>query len=118
VALAAGVILLLPKGPPLGVVSATVNLTGDQTIGCDGTANVVGTVFTDGHAGRLDYQWIRSGQKAQPVLHIDVKDGQKTVTIKFPIVFSGKDNRTESVTLSVLKPRAVTANIPVKYVCN
>lgn len=102
---------------PLEITSVTVavpNPPGDQ---CDVTVDVVATVHTNGNAGTISYQWLRSGKEPTAMLTERVARGQRTVTLTLKWVFSGVGTTTETATVNITEPAPVQGQTTVTYRC-
>ena len=76
-------------GPEVGVRGVAVR-TPAEGPGCDGTADVVGVVRTDGRPGTLTYRWARSDGTTSGPLHEEVARGQKQATLHLLWTFHGR----------------------------
>lgn len=85
--------------------------------GCDATADVVGVVRTDGHAGRLTYRWVRNDGTESDVLHATVADGHRRVRVHLLWTFQGQGHYAATAELRVLSPGARTARAAFTYDC-
>ncbi|MEU1179945.1 hypothetical protein ABZ464_20265 [Streptomyces sp. NPDC005820] len=85
--------------------------------GCDTTADVVGVVRTDGHAGRLSYRWIRNDGTRSDVLHATVAEGRREVRVHLLWTFQGQGHYAATAELRVLSPAGRTARAAFTYDC-
>ncbi|WP_416981758.1 hypothetical protein [Streptomyces sp. T028] len=85
--------------------------------GCDATADVVGVVRTDGHAGELSYRWIRNDGTESDVLRATVAEGRRTVRLHLLWTFQGQGRYAAAAELRVLSPAARTARAAFAYDC-
>lgn len=115
---AAGVIAyLLSRAPdPMHVTGASV-APAAPPIGCDVTVDVVGTVQTNGRAGALDYQWLRSDGQATAVLSETVPADSSVVALHLQWTFAGKGTYPATATLRVLRPDRIDATSQFTYAC-
>ena len=88
----------------------------NQSVGCDGTANIVGTIFTNGHGGAVSYQWVENAV-AGPRLVADDASGNDTVKIPLKWAFHGKGTGSAVAELRVLDPQQTEARMTVPYSC-
>ncbi|MFF8391984.1 hypothetical protein [Streptomyces sp. NPDC016172] len=97
-------------GPPLAVTAVTVTAR-PTALGCDGTADLVGLVTTNGRPGTLSYRWIRSDGTASGVLREVLVRGQRQARLHLRWTFQGTGHRTAQAELRILSgtPRTVTA---------
>ncbi|RKN39657.1 hypothetical protein [Micromonospora endolithica] len=85
--------------------------------GCDATVDVVATVATNGRAGEIRYQWLRSGSTPGTLLTERVGWGQRSVTLTLRWAFSGVGAASETATVNIVSPSAMQAQTPVRYDC-
>ncbi|WP_330347194.1 hypothetical protein [Streptomyces sp. NBC_00582] len=90
---------------------------GRGSTGCDTTADVVGVVRTDGHAGELSYRWVRNDGTESDVLHARVAEGRRTVRLHLLWTFQGQGHYAASAELRVLSPGGGTARAAFTYDC-
>ncbi|WP_340374008.1 hypothetical protein U5640_01705 [Streptomyces sp. SS7] len=117
--LVAAVLLLLWRQydtPGLSVRGVSAAAAQDST-GCDATADVVGVVRTDGHAGRLSYRWVRNDGTESDVLHATVAAGHRQVRVHLLWTFQGQGHYAATAELRVLSPGARTARAAFTYDC-
>ncbi|QOV36884.1 hypothetical protein IM697_44290 [Streptomyces ferrugineus] len=98
-------------GPSVAV--STVTVTARPTaLGCDGTADVVALVTTDGRPGTLSYRWIRSDGTTSGVLSEVLARGQTQARLHLLWTFQGKGHHTARAELRLLSatPRSATAH--------
>ncbi|MFF5185968.1 hypothetical protein ACFY30_19710 [Streptomyces sp. NPDC000345] len=103
--------------PGLSVREVTVAAAQDST-GCDGTADVVGVVRTDGRAGELSYRWVRNDGTASDVLHATVAEGRRVVRLHLLWTFQGQGSYAAAAELRVLSPGGGTARTAFTYDCS
>ncbi|MEU7719089.1 hypothetical protein [Streptomyces tibetensis] len=96
-------------GPPLAVSTVTVGAR-PTSLGCDGTADLVALVTTNGRPGTLSYRWIRSDGTASGVLKEVLAPGQRQARLHLRWTFQGTGHRTARAELRILSgtPRTVT----------
>ncbi|MGN9767960.1 hypothetical protein ACTMS2_22730 [Micromonospora sp. SD12] len=97
-----------------GVTLAVAQPAGDR---CDVTIDVVATVSTNGRAGEIRYQWLRTGSAPGSLLTERVGRGQRTVELTLRWAFSGVGTTTETATVNITSPAPVQAQTPVSYDC-
>ncbi|GAA2311141.1 hypothetical protein GCM10010234_64440 [Streptomyces hawaiiensis] len=97
-------------GPPLAVGRVTVTAR-PTSLGCDGTADLVALVTTNGRPGTLSYRWTRSDGTASGVLREVLAPGQRQARLHLRWTFQGTGHRTARADLRILSgtPRTVTA---------
>jgi hypothetical protein len=69
--------------PQLRVEGVTVTVT-PPTDACNGSYDLLGTIATNGKAGSVSYQWVRSDGAATKRLNVNVPDGQRTTAVHLP----------------------------------
>ena len=111
-----GIYVWHQKHETLRVTSAAVAVT-HPAAGCDATANIVGTVYTNGRGGPVSYQWIRGSAKNAPVLVADDASGSQTVRVELRWTFHGKGTDQAVVEFRVLKPEPAVASTTFTYSC-
>ncbi|MEU8577608.1 hypothetical protein [Streptomyces asoensis] len=103
-------------GPSVAVRS--VDVTARPTVvGCDGTADIVGLVTTDGRPGTLSYRWIRSDGTASGVLREVVVRGQRQARLHLLWTFEGKGHYTARAELHLVSPLGRTTTGHLTYDC-
>ncbi|MEU5945890.1 hypothetical protein ABZ793_10050 [Micromonospora sp. NPDC047465] len=102
---------------PLEVTGVTVAVPRPAGDRCDVTVDVVATVSTNGRAGEIRYQWLRSGSTPGSLLTERVGRGQRTVELTLRWAFSGVGATTETATVNITSPSPVQAQAPVAYDC-
>ncbi|WP_256356255.1 hypothetical protein [Streptomyces sp. PKU-EA00015] len=103
-------------GPGVGVRGVAVR-TPAEGPGCDGTADVVGVVRTDGRPGTLTYRWVRSDGTASQPLHEKVARGQKQATLHLLWTFHGRGEYRARAELRIVSPSRHTASARFVYAC-
>jgi hypothetical protein len=104
-------------GPSVAV--RTVAVTARPTaVGCDGTADIVGLVTTDGRPGTLSYRWIRSDGTASGVLREAVVRGQRQARLHLLWTLQGKGRYPARAELRILAPAHRTAAVRLTYDCS
>jgi hypothetical protein len=99
----------------LKITGVKVDAT-NQSVGCDGTANIVGKISTNGHGGTISYQWVENNV-AMPQLVADDASGSNEVQVPLKWAFHGKGNGTAVAELRVLDPQQAEVSIIVPYSC-
>ncbi|MEV1147132.1 hypothetical protein AB0I76_26270, partial [Micromonospora sp. NPDC049799] len=100
---------------PLEVGGVTV--AAPAPAGCDATVDVVATVTTNGRAGEIRYQWLRTGSAPGTLLTERVGRGQRTVALTLRWAFNGVGSTTETATVNIVSPSPLQAQAPVVYDC-
>jgi len=111
-----GIYVWQQKHEALRVTSAAVAVA-NPPAGCDVTANVIGTVYTNGRGGPISYEWIRDGAKNAPVLVADDARGSQTVRVELKWTFHGRGTHQAVVEFRVLKPEQAVASTTFTYSC-
>jgi hypothetical protein len=88
----------------------------NQSVGCDGTADIIGTIYTNGHGGRISYEWVRGVQADAPLVADDAS-GSNTVQVTLQWAFHGKGTGSAVAELRVLGPQQDEASITFPYSC-
>lgn len=101
---------------PLEVTSVTVAVPEPPGEACDVTVDVVATVQTNGNAGTLKYQWLRSGEPSGS-LSEQVARGQRTVTLHLKWSFSGVGTTTETAKILINEPTPAQGETTFTYSC-
>jgi serine/threonine protein kinase len=99
----------------LKITGVTVMPT-SQSVGCDGTADIIGTISTNGHGGSISYQWVR-GAEADPPIVVDDASGSNTVQVTLKWAFHGKGTGRAVAELRVLDPQQDESSITFPYSC-
>jgi serine/threonine protein kinase len=100
----------------------TLKITGvgvtaaNESVGCNGTADLIGTISTNGHGGTISYQWVRNGV-ADKTLVADDASGSNTVRISLKWAFHGKGTGQAVAELRVLDPQEDEGSITFPYSC-
>ncbi|MFF4117536.1 hypothetical protein ACFY0P_29320 [Streptomyces sp. NPDC001714] len=95
------------------VAVTQVAVTARPTVlGCDGTADIVGLVTTNGRRGTLSYRWVRSDGTASGVLHEVMVRGERHARLHLRWTFQGPGHRAARAELRILSPghRATAAH--------
>jgi hypothetical protein len=103
-------------GPALSVESVAVR-TDPRGPGCDGTADVVGVVRTNGRAGAIDYRWLRSDGTASGPLRERVTRGQREARLHLLWTFRGRGTHQARAELEITSPGAHTGSVRFPYDC-
>ncbi|SCG36742.1 DUF3060 domain-containing protein [Micromonospora coxensis] len=102
---------------PLEITEVAVAVPSPAGDRCDVTVDVVATVRTNGRAGVIEYQWLRSGSPPGALLSERVGWGQKTVTLTLKWAFSGVGTTRETATVNIVDPSPHQARTEVTYAC-
>ncbi|MFE6828386.1 hypothetical protein [Streptomyces sp. NPDC057690] len=104
-------------GPSVAVRS--VEVTARPTVlGCDGTADVVGLVNTNGRPGTLSYRWTRSDGTASGVMQEVVVRGQRQARLHLLWTFQGPGHYAAWAELHILSPVDRTVTSHLTYDCS
>jgi hypothetical protein len=87
-----------------------------QSVGCNGTADIIGTITTNGHGGRITYQWVH-GTTTDPTLVANDASGSDTVQVRLQWAFHGKGTGRAVAELRVLTPQSDEGSITFPYSC-
>lgn len=101
---------------PVAVREITVSAI-RPTVGCDGTADVVGVVRTNGGRGTLSYRWIRNDGTASAVLHTAVDPDRQDARVHLLWTFQGRGHYAATAELRVLSPAHRGARVHFTYDC-
>jgi serine/threonine protein kinase len=94
-----------------------LSVTADnQMVGCTGTADIVGTISTNGHGGPISYRWVLGGV-ADPTLTAEDASGSDTVQVELKWPFHSRGAGQAVAELVVLKPQQDQASITFPYSC-
>lgn len=88
----------------------------NKSVGCSGTADIIGTISTNGHGGPVTYEWVRNGV-ADPAVVADDASGSDTVRVTLNWAFHGKGTGEAVAELRVLKPQQDEADLTFPYSC-
>ncbi|MFJ6836064.1 hypothetical protein [Streptomyces sp. NPDC091209] len=102
--------------PSLGVDGVTV-AAASPSPGCDETADITGTVTTNGRPGTLAYRWVRSDGTFSAVLHEDMTRGQKQARLHLLWTFQGNGHYEASAELHLISPVRRTVSAGLTYQC-
>ena len=103
-------------GPPLTV--GTVRVTArPAALPCDGTADIVGLVTTNGRPGTLSYRWTRSDGTASGVLREVLVRGRKQARLHLLWTFQGRGRYAARAELHLMSPVNRTVVTSVTYDC-
>jgi hypothetical protein len=84
---------------------------------CDGTADVVGVVRTNGEPGTIDYRWLRSDGTTSGTLREKVTQGRREVRLHLLWTFHGQGSHQARAELEITSPAAHTASARFTYDC-
>ncbi|WP_406065781.1 hypothetical protein OG462_40270 [Streptomyces sp. NBC_01077] len=104
-------------GPRVAVRDVTVT-TPAQQLGCDGTADVVGVVRTDGRPGTVTYRWERSDGTRSGALHERLTRGQKEARVHLLWTFHGPGTHQAVARLVIAAPAGHTSSATFTYHCD
>ncbi|SEE03328.1 hypothetical protein [Streptomyces sp. TLI_105] len=103
-------------GPGVAVRSVTVTAP-EGPLGCDGTANVLGVVRTDGRPGTLTYHWERSDGTRSAPLHETLPRGRKEARLHLLWTFQGRGAHHAVARLVITSPSPHAAEGTFTYRC-
>jgi eukaryotic-like serine/threonine-protein kinase len=89
----------------------------DKVLGCNGTADIIGTISTNGRGGPVSYQWVQGTEQPSAALVADDASGNKTVQVTLNWAFHGKGTIQAVAKLRVLTPDPGEASITFPYSC-
>lgn len=104
-------------GTPLSVTRVRVQPPAPAP-GCDGTADVVGVVRTNGRPGTLVYRWERSDGTASGQLREKLSRGQEEAKVSLLWSFRGRGEYRASVELRIISPSAHRSTTRFVYRCD
>ncbi|MCX4776446.1 hypothetical protein [Streptomyces sp. NBC_01264] len=106
-------------GPALEVGDVTVSTeaAGAKGPGCDGTADVVAVVRTNGRPGVLTYRWLRSDGTRSEQLSERVPSGRKEARLHLLWTFQGAGTYPAKAELQLVSPVRRTAAAEFTYRC-
>ncbi len=111
--------LLWPSGP-VRAERVTIPPT-SPALACNGTEDLVATVHTNGHSGRLRYQWVRSDGTASAPLTAQLKRHQSSVDLPLHWSFRGTGSYPAETTIMVQRRQgdaaALSASTRFTYRC-
>jgi serine/threonine protein kinase len=110
-----GVYLWEREHQTLKITGVTVT-PANRSVGCDGTADIIGTISTNGHGGTVSYQWVEN-EVAGPPLVADDASGSDKVQIALKWAFHGKGTGQAVAELRVLNPQQYESSITFPYSC-
>lgn len=96
------------------VVVAPAHLLNNQ---CNVQYDIVGTIITNGKAGTISYEWLRSDGQSSGTLEQSVASGETSTTVHLYWKFTGKGSMTATATLHVLSPSQVQGATQFPYAC-
>ncbi|MFJ5831474.1 hypothetical protein [Streptomyces sp. NPDC093089] len=103
-------------GPRVAVRAVAVTAP-DRPLGCDGTANVVGVVRTDGRPGTLTYHWERSDGTRSAPLRETLTRGQEEARLHLLWTFHGPGSHQAVARLVITSPTSHAAEGTFTYDC-
>ncbi|MFI2665950.1 hypothetical protein [Micromonospora carbonacea] len=102
---------------PLEIEGVTVAVVEPAGSRCDVTVDVVATVRTNGNAGTIRYQWLRSGSPPGAMVSERVGRGQRSVGLPLRWSFTGVGSARETATVNIVEPSVTQAGTEVRYAC-
>ncbi|MER7949347.1 hypothetical protein ABTY59_18345 [Streptomyces sp. NPDC096079] len=104
-------------GPRVSVRDVTVTVP-EGRLGCDGTANVLAVVRTDGRPGTLTYHWERSDGTHSATLRETVPRGSDEARLHLLWTFEGRGTHAAVARLVLTSPTRHTAEATFTYRCD
>lgn len=104
------------SGPGLSIRRVSVSAAATP-LSCGGTERLAGVVLTDGGAGTLRYEWLRSDGTVSGPLTRTVQRGTQQVTLVLDWDFEGHGTFDATARLQVLSPGSATASASFTYRC-
>ena len=90
--------------------------TANELVGCNGTADLIGTITTNGRGGTISYQWVEDGQ-AKPTLVADAASGSDKTQVELKWALHGRGTGSFVAQLRVLDPQQGESSITFPYSC-
>ena len=87
------------------------------TVGCNGTADIIGTVNTNGRGGPITYEWVDDPSQKPQVLTAQDQTGRQSVQVSLAWKFHGRGTGSAVATLEVLTPEVAKTSITFPYSC-
>ncbi len=84
---------------------------------CNVQFDIVGTITTNGKAGTISYQWLRSDGQNSGTLTQTVASGQTSTAVHLYWKFTGEGSMNASATLHVLTPTVTDGSTRFRYSC-
>lgn len=103
--------------PALKVTSVSVAMARPLGNACNVTAELVGTIVTNGEGGPITYQWVQNTNPPMPVATVTNASGANTVAVTLKWTFHGKGTLHSVAELHVISPNAATGNTEFTYSC-
>ena len=88
----------------------------NSKVGCEGTANLIGTITTNGRGGPITYEWVLNGER-QGVLKASDGTGSDTVKVTESWAFHGRGTGKDIAELDVITPQSGQSSITFPYSC-
>ncbi|GAA4322266.1 hypothetical protein GCM10023086_47390 [Streptomyces venetus] len=88
-----------------------------SVLGCDGTAEVVAVVSTNGAAGAFTYEWNRSDGTSSGPREERLGKGQEETRLRLLWTFHGKGTSKATAWLVITSPSRHTASASFAYTC-
>jgi serine/threonine-protein kinase len=102
----------------LAVTHVSVDIVPRKAVGCNGTADIIGTITTNSYGGPISYQWVRDATAPEPTLVVDDASGKDTVQVELKWLFHGKGSGQAVAKLRVLSPNTAESSITFPYSCS
>ncbi|PPS70876.1 MULTISPECIES: hypothetical protein [Streptomyces] len=94
-----------------------VTAQASSVLGCDGTAEVVAVVHTNGSAGAFTYEWNRSDGTSSGPREGRLGKGQEETRLRLLWTFYGKGTNQATAWLVIKSPSRHTASASFAYTC-
>ncbi|MFI1439753.1 hypothetical protein [Streptomyces fructofermentans] len=91
------------SGSAVTVEAVTVT-SREASLGCEGTADIVGVITTNGRAGTVSYRWVRSDGTTSAVLREVLPSGRKQARVHLLWTFEGEGNYRARAELRIVSP--------------
>jgi serine/threonine protein kinase len=101
----------------LKVTGVSVALASPLGNACNVTANLVGTIVTNGKGGPITYQWVQNTNPPMSAATVTDATGANTVTVTLQWTFHGKGTLHSVAELHVISPNVATGNAEFIYSC-
>jgi serine/threonine protein kinase len=101
----------------LRVTGVSVAMASPLGNACNVTADLVGTIVTNGEGGPITYQWVQNTSPPMPAATVTNATGANTVTVTLKWTFHGKGTLHSVAELHVISPNAATGNTEFTYSC-
>jgi serine/threonine protein kinase len=87
----------------------------NQAVGCNGTAELIGSITTNGNSGAIKYRWVLNQVKKQVLTATAGSDTTVEVTLAW--AFHGKGSGDNVAELDILSPQGAQSSLIFPYSC-